>query len=78
MKTGDRDLAGASVTEGVTAGEKVVVLSAQPVRDGAIVKIEPGQIQVAGKPTVETGGGAPVPPGQRGPGSPAQCIVRTQ
>src|SRR5262249_13749351 len=59
VKTGDQDVNGIAIIEGVQAGEKVVTLSAQPVRDGQTVKIDTGngQTQVAGQPAVEGGGG---------------------
>src|SRR5579884_2562314 len=49
--------------EAVQPGEKVVILSAQPVRDGQIVRIDNGgmPVQLAGLPTVEGGGGGASP-----------------
>ncbi|HZO87018.1 MAG TPA: efflux RND transporter periplasmic adaptor subunit [Chthonomonadaceae bacterium] len=63
VRTGDQDATGIAITQGVQPGEKVVILSAQPVRDGQIVRIDNGgmPVQLAGLPTVEGGGGGASP-----------------
>jgi membrane fusion protein (multidrug efflux system) len=68
VKTGDEDGAGIAITQGLQPGEKVVVLSVQPVKDGQTVKIDKGatQKQITGQPTVEGGGG-----GSGGAGGPS-------
>jgi membrane fusion protein (multidrug efflux system) len=59
VQTGDQDGAGVAITQGIKPGEKVIILSAQPVKDGQTVKIDKGgpQSQLAGQPTIQGGGG---------------------
>ena len=55
VQTGDQDAIGTAITQGVKPGEKVVILSAQPIRDGQGVRIDNSPMQVAGQPMVERG-----------------------
>jgi len=64
VRTGDEDVTGIAVLDGVKAGENVVTLTSQPVKDGQAVTIDTspaqspstsGQSMVAGG-----GGGAPI------------------
>jgi len=62
VTTGDSDLTGVQIVSGVQPGERVVVLSAQPVRDGQQVRIDQGGQRRqpggrGGSPTVAGGGG---------------------
>src|SRR5207244_2611238 len=59
VRTGDEDETGIAVMEGVRPGERVVVLSAQPVRDGQVVRIDKSSppVQTVGVPSVIGGGG---------------------
>ncbi|HLV80522.1 MAG TPA: efflux RND transporter periplasmic adaptor subunit [Chthonomonadaceae bacterium] len=62
VKTGDQDANGVAITQGVQPGEQVVILAAQPVKSGQIVRIDTGAgmtADLAGQPNVEGGvGGA--------------------
>lgn len=63
VRTGDQDTNGIAITEGVQAGEKVVILSGQPVREGQVVKIDTSgdSLSSRGQPTVNMeDGGAPI------------------
>jgi RND family efflux transporter MFP subunit len=65
VQTGDQDVTGIAITKGVQAGENVVILSGQTIRDGQKVRMDNQTMQVAGQPTIlNTGGGAPISTGQ--------------
>jgi RND family efflux transporter MFP subunit len=59
VKTGDSDQTGMQIVEGVKAGDNVVVLSAQPVRDGQTVRIDKSASgrPNAAQPNIVGGGG---------------------
>ena len=68
VQTGDSDAAGIQITQGIQAGEKVVTLSQNPVKDGAKVAVG-GQAPGSGAaPQVNMNGGG----GMQGGGSAGQ------
>jgi len=62
VRTGDKDAVGTAIVEGVQPGEKVVTISAQPLKDGQKVAIDKGagREKRSGQPAIAgVGGGAP-------------------
>ena len=65
-QTGDSDAAGIQITQGIQAGENVVTLSQNPVKDGAKVAVG-GQAPGSGSaPQVNTNGGGGIQGGDSG------------
>lgn len=58
VRTGDSDVVGVQITQGVQPGQQVVVLTYAPVKDGQKVKVENAgaPYNLAGEPTVIAGG----------------------
>lgn len=69
VKLGASDADGIVVTEGVQPGERVVIMSAIPVRDGQVVRIG------GGRPRGGKRGGAAGPAGARGPHGPQSAAA---
>lgn len=61
VKTGDSDVVGIQITQGIRAGQQVMVLSYAPVKDGQKVKVDNAgaPYNLAGQPTVIAGGNGP-------------------
>lgn len=70
VRTGMEDDTGILIAQGVQAGERVVTLSAAPLKDGQKVKIGTSTPPLPGQPQVSAyGGGAPLPVVQASGGS---------
>jgi membrane fusion protein (multidrug efflux system) len=70
VRTGDQDAVGTAILEGVQPGEKVVTISAQPLKDGQRVAIDKGakRQSQSGQPTLAGGGGGAPASGEEGGG----------